>query len=300
MIRMAIIGYGVMGRNHFRHLCNMDNVDVVSICEPETTEVPGTKLYRDLDAMLSSESIDAAILSAPIFLHKDIGIRCIEKGIDLLIEKPIAANSRDGLALKECAAAHNTKMVVGYTERFNPVVLDLRDELMDKEIYSINITRIGPIPPRIADVGVLTDMAVHDIDLITFITNSDIVETKIFKSQKIHNHYEDNAVIAARLENDVLANITSNWLPPFKKRMIEIATNEGYYEANLIDQTLIVYSSSAFIDIDHSYVVRNCFVRKGEALFFELEAFIDYLANGSPGHLATADDSIRTLEICES
>jgi predicted dehydrogenase len=299
MIKIAIIGYGVMGRNHFRVLGTMDGVEVVSVCDPNITELLEVTLYHDIDSMLSSESIDAAILSAPTFLHKEIGLKCIEKGIDLLIEKPIASNSIDGRELKECASKYNTKLVVGHIERFNPVVLALMNEIIDKEIFSINITRIGPVPPRISDVGVLTDLAVHDIDLIKFITNCEIAETKIFKSQKIQNHKEDNAIISFMLENDVVANITTNWLTPFKKRMIEIATSEGYYEADLINQTLNEYSSSKYIDINHSYVVRNCFVKKGEPLFYEQKAFLDYISDKPIGHLATADDSIKTLEILE-
>jgi UDP-N-acetylglucosamine 3-dehydrogenase len=300
MIKMAIIGYGVMGRNHLRVLGTMDNVEVVSVCDPNIEELPEAKLYRDVDSMLAAESIDAAILSAPTFLHKELGTKCMEKGIDLLIEKPIASNSADGRELKECASRNNTRLVVGHIERYNPVVVALKDEILHKEIYSINITRIGPFPPRISDVGVLTDMSVHDIDLIRFLTNREIAETKIFKSQKIQNHHEDNAIIAIRLENDIVGNITTNWLTPFKKRVIEVSTSEGYYEADLINQTMNEYSSSQYIDINHSYLVRNCFVRKGEPLFLELKAFLDYLSDKPIGNLATADDSIKTLELLES
>jgi len=297
MVNIAIIGYGVMGRNRFRVLETMDSVKVVAVCDPKIKEISGSRLYHEIDTMLSEETIDAAILSTPTFLHKEIGLKCMEKGIDLLIEKPIASSSADGRVLKECALQNNIKLVLGYVERFNPVVLTLKEEIRNKEVYSISITRIGPNPPRISDVGVLTDLAVHDIDLIRFLTHREIVETKIFKSTKIIDHNEDNAIIALRLENDVVANIMTNWLTPFKRRMIDIATSEGYYEADLINQTLNEYSSSEYIDINHSYVVRNCFVRKGEPLAFELKAFLKYLAEGTIGDLATPDDSIKTLEI---
>lgn len=286
-----------MGRNRFRVLETMNSAKVVAVCDPKINELAGSRLYHDIDTMLSQESIDAAILSTPTFLHKEIGLKCMEKGIDLLIEKPIASSSADGRVLKECALQNNIKLVLGYVERFNPVVLTLKEEIRNKEVYSISITRIGPNPPRISDVGVLTDLAVHDIDLIRFLTHREIVETKIFKSTKIIDHNEDNAIIALRLENDVVANIMTNWLTPFKRRMIDIATSEGYYEADLINQTLNEYSSSEYIDINHSYVVRNCFVRKGEPLAFELKAFLKYLAEGKIGDLATPDDSIKTLEI---
>ncbi|MFO7557355.1 MAG: Gfo/Idh/MocA family oxidoreductase [Desulfobacterales bacterium] len=297
MINIAIIGYGVMGRHHFRVLETMNTAKVIAVCDPNISELPESRLYNDIDLMLSEEAVDAVILSTPTSLHTEIGLKCIEKGIHLLIEKPIASNSDDGRKLKECASRNNTKLVLGYVERFNPVVLALKEEIRNKEIYSICNTRIGPIPPRISDVGVLTDLAVHDIDLIRFLTNREIVESNIFKSKKIHNHNEDNAIIALRLENGLVANITTNWLTPFKRRTIEIATSKGYYEADLINQTLNEYSSSEYIDINHSYVVRNCFVRKGEPLMFELKAFLKYLSEGIIGDLADPDDSIKTLEI---
>jgi len=92
-----------MGRNRFRVLETMDSVKVVAVCDPKIKEISGSRLYHEIDTMLSEETIDAAILSTPTFLHKEIGLKCMEKGIDLLIEKPIASRSADGGVLKECA-----------------------------------------------------------------------------------------------------------------------------------------------------------------------------------------------------
>jgi len=135
----------------------------------------------------------------------------------------------------------------------------LKNEIKDKEIYSINITRVGPFPPRIADVGILTDLAVHDIDLIRFITKKEIVDTSIYKSQKIHDHYEDNAILTFKLEDDIIVLITINWLTTYKKRKIKVACKEAYYEANLLSQELVEYLN---FKINNSFVVRECFVKK--------------------------------------
>jgi predicted dehydrogenase len=296
MIKIAIIGLGVMGKNHYRVIQNIPNVNVVGLCDPIVDDNFSHMLYRDLDEMLESVKIDAAIIATPTFLHKEVFLKCIEKGIDLFIEKPVASNEEDGIHILNEATKKNIKVVIGHIERFNPVVQALKHEIQDKEIYSINITRVGPFPPRIADVGILTDLAVHDIDLIRFITQKEIKNTSIFKSQKIHNHHEDNAILSFTMENDIIASITTNWLTPYKKRKIEVACKEAYYEADLMTQELLEFSN---YDQNNSYVTRGCFVKKREPLFNELNSFINYLITNDNSIAATIEDSIKTLKIVE-
>lgn len=294
MTKIAIIGMGVMGKNHYRVIQNINNVEIVGLCDPVAKDEFSHKLYKDLDEMLNTVEIDAVIIATPTFLHKEIALKCIEKAIDLFIEKPVASTVEDGQIILKASKAKNTKVVVGHIERFNPVVQALKNEIKDKEVYSINITRVGPFPPRIADVGILTDLAVHDIDLIRFISGKDIQDKSIFKSKKIHNHYEDNAILSFAMENETVASITTNWLTPFKKRKIEIACKEAYYEADLMTQELLEYSN---YEINNSFVTRGCFVKKSEPLLNELISFIEYIQTGIKPISATIEDSIETLQI---
>jgi len=139
-----------------------------------------------------------------------------------------------------------------------------------------------------------TDLSVHDIDLMRFITHKNIKDQAIFKSRKIHNHHEDNAVLNFELEDNIIANILTNWLTPFKKRVIEVACREVYLEADLITQNLTEYSGYSK---QNSYVVRDCHIKKDEPLLKELEAFIHYVKTGDAGSLASIEDSIITLEV---
>ncbi len=296
MTRIAIIGLGVMGKNHYRILSSMQDVEIAALCDPVPTELEG-RHYEDLDKMLSTEELDAAVIATPTFMHKDIAVKCIEKGIALLIEKPVASTVKEGSEILAVAREKNVRTVVGHVERFNPVVCALKKELEGKEIHTLSIVRVGPFPPRISDVGVLTDLAVHDIDLIRVITRKEIAESCIYKSKKIIDHFEDNAVLSFKLEGDTVANVTTNWITPFKKRTIEVATEDAYYEANLISQELVEYSS---YKVNNSYVTRGCFVRKGEPLKGELEAFVHYVNNGSINELASLEDSIEILKVLET
>ena len=294
MLKIAIIGMGVMGKNHYRVFKELSDVEICALCDIVQNEEYEAPFFTDLETMLDKAKPDAVVIAVPTFLHKQVALECIERGIHLFIEKPAASTVDDAKIIAKAAAEKGIKSCVGHVERFNPVVQGLKAELEAKEIYSVAITRVGPFPPRIADVGVLTDLSVHDIDLIRFITGKNILDKVIFKSRKIHNHHEDNAVLSFELENSIIANITTNWLTPFKKRRIEVACKEAYYEADLMGQDLNEFSG---FHINNSYVVRGCHIKKDEPLIKENEAFVHYLKTGDMGSLASIEDSIVTLEI---
>jgi predicted dehydrogenase len=293
MIKLAIVGLGVMGKNHYRVLKNI-GFEVAALCDAVVKEHDGKNVYADYKKMYEEIRPKAVIIVVPTFLHKEVAEFFIEKGVDVFLEKPAADKVEDAIYLSELAQKYGVKTAVGHIERFNPVVRELKRELNGKELYTISITRVGPFPPRIADVGILTDLAVHDIDLIRFLTGSEIKKCSIYKSQKIHDHHEDNAVLSFELENEIVANITTNWLTPFKKRRVEVSAKEGYYDADLMGQDLKEFSS---FQANNSYVVRDCIVFKGEPLKFELEAFLSYIKTGDRGDLATIEDSAKTLAI---
>ena len=234
MLKIAIIGLGSMGKNHYRILKDLDGVEIVALCDVVTQDGFDEPFYTNVDKMLEEAAPDAAMIIVPTSLHKELTLKCVEHGVHMFIEKPAASTIEDAKLMAKAVKEAGLKSCVGHVERFNPVVEALKNEITDKEIYSVAITRVGPFPPRIADVGVLTDLSVHDIDLIRFITHRNILKQSIFKSRKIHNHHEDNAVLSFELEDSVIADITTNWLTPFKKRKIEVACKDAYYEADLM------------------------------------------------------------------
>lgn len=298
MRRLALVGFGVMGKNHFRVLKSIPGFEVVALCDPilKESSFEGLPVFADIESAAKNVEIDSAIIAVPTPMHEESALKAIDRGIDLLIEKPISGSAESGKKIAEFAYKKGVKCAIGHVERFNPVIEALKKEVANKEIYSIGITRVGPFPPRMANVGVLSDLSVHDLDLVRFISGREFNDVKIFKSRKIHDHFEDNAELSFLLEDSIVGNITTNWLTPFKKRAIEISCKEAFYEADLISQELMEYSGYS---ANNSYLTRWCFVQKGEPLRRELEAYLLYLDSGEVGNLAMPEDSIKTLEILE-
>jgi predicted dehydrogenase len=181
--------------------------------------------------------------------------------------------------------------MVGHLERFNPAVVVVKKEVEGSQACSIEITRVGPFPPRIKDVGVILDLGTHDIDLVRYITGSEFKKVYSLAS-KNSGAYEDAAIILGEMEGGILARITINWLTPFKVREVNIATRERFIKASLIDQKVTEYGKYQ----DNACLVRELSVPYGEPLKLELEAFIGCLRSNNPPPIS-GEEGLKALEI---
>ncbi len=297
LLRVGVVGVGVMGSNHARVLSEMSGVQLVGIADPDrkqrdlVTRAVGCPAFSDMDALLRS-GIDAVTIAAPTHLHHDLALECIGRGANLMVEKPIASNVAEARAIVAAARRAGVTLMIGHVERFNPAVESIKRWVKDQDILSIAITRVGPFPPRMSNVGVVIDLAVHDIDLIRWFTNSEIVEIQPQLSSAIAER-EDIALLQFRTASGVLAHINTNWLTPFKARTIHIATRDKYLMADLL--TLQVTECFGF-QADGSYSMRHLSVGYAEPLRAELLAFVDAIRSGRVPAV-TGEEGVASLEI---
>jgi UDP-N-acetylglucosamine 3-dehydrogenase len=296
-LRVGVIGVGIMGSNHARVLTSLSGVNLVGVADPEggqrelVTRVIGCPAVSDVEALLKL-GVDAVTIAAPTHLHREIALACLDRGVHVLVEKPIASSVEEGHAIISAARRAGLTLMVGHVERFNPAVQAIKKAIHGEDILSIAITRVGPFPPRMSNVGVVIDLAVHDIDLISWFTDSEIIEVQSQLSCAIAER-EDIALLQFRTASGVLANINTNWLTPFKARNVTVATRGKYVMGDLL--TRQVTECFGFRP-DGSYSMRHLSVGHDEPLRSELIAFVDAIrTGGSPA--VTGEEGVASLEI---
>jgi predicted dehydrogenase len=296
-LKIGVVGVGVMGSNHARVLSEMAGVELVGVVDPDRKQrgfvarTLGCAEFADLQALIGS-GVDAVSIAAPTHLHHEIALACIARGLHVLVEKPIAPTVEEGRASVAAARRAGVMLMIGHVERFNPAVESIKRAIKDQDILSIAITRVGPFPPRMSNVGVVIDLAVHDIDLIRWFTDSEIVEIQPQLSSAVAER-EDIALLQFRTASGVLAHINTNWLTPFKARTIHVATRDKYLIGDLL--TLQVTECFGF-QPDGSYSMRHLSVGYSEPLRAELRAFVDAIRDGG-APAVTGEEGVASLEI---
>jgi UDP-N-acetylglucosamine 3-dehydrogenase len=296
-LRVGVVGAGIMGSNHARVLVGLPDVTMVGIVDPlpehrvRATELAGCRAFATLDELIA-EGVDAVTIAAPTHLHHEIALDCIARNIHILVEKPIAPSVEEGRDIVAAARSAGVTLMVGHVERFNPAVAAIKQAILGEDILSIAITRVGPFPPRMSNVGVVIDLAVHDIDLIRWFTESDIVEVQPQLSSAVAER-EDIALLQFRTASGVLAHINTNWLTPFKARSVTVATRGKYVMGDLLTRQV---TECFGFKPDGSYSMRHLPVGHDEPLRAELISFLDAVRSGGVAAV-TGDEGVASLEI---
>lgn len=312
-LRMGIIGLGMMGRNHARVAREIAGVELVAVADAvgDPHKVAGSlPLYDSIDGLIS-HGIDAAVVVVPTQFHEEVGLALAAAGVHALIEKPIAHSIEAGERLVEAFDSRGLVGTVGHVERFNPALIELRKRLEQGElgeVYQIHTRRQGPFPARIADVGVVKDLASHDIDLTAWLANSPYTEIAAQTAFQSGRQHEDMVTISAKLANGTIINHLVNWLTPFKERLTLVTGERGAFIADTLTADLTFYENG-IIDSDWDAVIAFRGVSEGtvtrfaldkrEPLKSEHEAFRDRIL-GKPSEAVSLSEGLNVLRVCEA
>jgi len=314
-MRVAVVGAGSMGRNHARVYSDLPGVELVAIADPEAglaqsvAHQHGGRAYVDHRAMLEKERPEAVSIAVPTALHEAVGLDVLGAHAHVLMEKPIAAVLAEGERLIEKAHAVKKQLMVGHIVRFNPAIQALKQKLEAGElgrIFHIFCRRAGPFPARIRDVGVVIDLAPHDVDIMRFLTGSEVSRVYAETEQRIHTEHEDLLWATLRFADGTVGSLEINWLTPTKIRETLVLGERGLFRVDDLTQDLYFYENTQAKDLAWNSLAALKGVSEGgmtrfaiprfEPLRAELEEFIRAAQNDLPMPV-TGEDGLMALKL---
>ena len=317
-LRVAVIGVGSMGRNHARVYADLPDVTLVAVADPSPASAAqaarqfGGTAYTDYLAMLDAEQPDAVTIAVPTSEHLAVALQVIERGIHVLIEKPIAHTVEEARRIIAAAARAGVRLMVGHIERFNPAVIALKDRLRSGElgrVFQIDARRQGPFPARVRDVGVAIDLAVHDLDLMRYITGAEVQRVYAETERRIHTTQEDLISGLVRLNDGTVGTLTINWLTPTKIRELFVTGERGMFRVDYLTQDLYFFENAVVTGTEWGPVqllrgvgegqMTRFVVAKNEPLRAELEAFVAAVRGQAPVPV-TGEDGTRALALAQA
>ncbi|MBW2370107.1 MAG: Gfo/Idh/MocA family oxidoreductase [Deltaproteobacteria bacterium] len=312
MTNCAVIGLGNMGKHHARiyNETAASNLVAVADINPATGQAIadrfGCRFYADYRTMIQNESIDAVSIAVPTSKHEEVATRCARNGLNVLLEKPIAADLTEAVNISESARLHDVILQVGHIEHFNPAVIKLKEILNQEklgDLLTIVVRRVGIAPPQIQDANVIIDLAIHDIDLCNYLLDG--LPDKVYcrAGNGILSDREDYADIFMEYRN-VNVLIQSNWITPVKIRQMHLTGTKGYADLDFIEQKLYLAETIVEHDYDSfgSFVVKlgqsnrlEIPIENDEPLKLEIEHFLDCVRNRTTPQIdgKRATDALR-------
>jgi predicted dehydrogenase len=312
-LRAGLVGLGTMGRHHARVLRRLDGVQLVAVADwsgDPYRAAEGLPLVSTVDQLLDYQ-LDYCVVAVPTASHSTIGHTLAAAGVHALIEKPLTPSLAEAVTLAETFDAAGLVGAVGHTERYNPAVLAMRARLAHAElgiVYQMATRRQGPFPPRICDVGVVQDLATHDIDLVTWVTGRPVASITARTTSRSGRHHEDLVATVGDLTDGTITSHLINWLSPMKER-VTVATGErGCLVADTLHADLTYYANGStttewaaaevFRGVTEGDITRYA-IAKREPLLTEHEAFRDALLGGD-AEIVTLWEAAHTVAVAEA
>jgi predicted dehydrogenase len=324
-LAVGVIGLG-FGANHARILSEMPGVRLVAVCDRDEARLragapsPEVHLYTDYKEMFSLERLDAVIAAVPARLHMTVALAAIAAGCAVQVEKPLAPTLFEGRCLVEAAATAGVPLLPGHIERFNPAVQELARRVREGQVgrvLQISARRLAYFVPRgrDVDVGVVHDLAYHDVDMLRYVLGEEVQRVSAETLTDVHTPYEDAVNALLRFESGAIGTLEVNWLSPRKVRELSVLGERGLLVADYADfraprlefQPAQALQESPALDEGPLVKLRgeepppaqSLRVEAREPLREELTAFIEAVRVGAPMPVAP-EDALATLAIADA
>ncbi len=321
-LKVAVVGVGALGRHHARILSTMPGVHLVAVADPNPTQgqavAESCKCEWTADFRSLVGRIDAASIVVPTFLHQSVAEEFLKRSIPVLIEKPLAKESREARALVELADAHKVPLQVGHIERFNPAFVELENSVTAPKY--IRTERHSPYPFRSTDIGAVHDLLIHDIELVLHLAGAPVSMIEAFGVCLVGGH-EDCVQARLRFENGCVADLCASRLCPQTKRTIQAWSAGGWASADLqarsvtrIKPGLPMLAGQRPYDLSLQkganiaqlkeemftkyFPMETISVTEGDALTAELSSFLQCVRTGSRP-VVNGHDALRAVEVAE-
>jgi len=296
MARIGVVGVGGWGKNHLRVLSELGHLS--SFCDTDVEKVRlyeqkyGVTGYSSLDDMIEGQNLEGVTICTPSVTHYKVASKALESGLHVLVEKPMAPTSAECRKMVDLASRKGLFLTVGYIERFNPAVTELKKQIRAGNLGQpllLEFHRENRWPERIIDTGIVSDTSVHDIDTARWIFEEE--PSVVFaRTGKVFGAYEDFATIMLGFRDQKTAFIVSNWITPKRIRQLSAVFTGAVATVDFVSKEL---------RIDDDKGSRKHGRGDGEPLALELTSYSDTVENGTP-HLVTAEDGLNTTKISEA
>ena len=296
---VAVVGTGFWGKNHARVYKELASTELIAICDVNEERAKniadqfGVKAYPNSTQMLKDKQIEAlSVCTWSTFLAQE-ALKALNAGKHVLVEKPMATNTFQAQKLVKTAEENGLHLTVGFLMRFIPGLQHIRQSIESKKIGEIvcaTAKRVSQWPERIGDVGVVKDTAIHDIDVMRFISNQDPVTVYAKMGCMRHKKFEDYAHIMLTFKDGKSAFIESNWLTPYKTRTLTVTGSDAIMRLDYITQDLWIEQQTETVQPRYPFQ---------EPLKLELQHFADCIIEKKKP-LVTGADDIKALQIAQA
>lgn len=274
-VRIGVVGVGSIGRHHARILAADPAADLVAVFDTDSERAAAVAAERDTEVANSLDDllaqVDAVTIAVPTPAHAEVGLRCLEAGCDLMVEKPLAGSLRDAERLLDAAEAAGRLLQVGHVERYNPAIEALLPRVESPGF--IEIHRLGTFVERSLEVDVIADLMIHDIDIMHALVDAEVTEVRAVGISVLSDEID---IANARLElsTGCIVNMTASRVSMNRVRKVRVFQPRAYFSVDYSDQTVACFRLEDQPGARPAISGDPVAVERGEPLVAELADFL--------------------------